>query len=337
VPRVTGLTDSRDFYTKYVAGAMPVVLADVARSATHGIEWDDDFLLRACRTDQGHPWRSIIEVNKIIVTNTRWPLLEDWDFCQYILNYSKPAYSDSMYVVSPLTDPGVQLGKHVALPSVLRCSEVHESVHDTRLWMSSGNTSSSLHFDTHENLMLQVVGTKSVYFWPPSESHLTYMDYHNRFGLSPVNPDRVDLERFPLFAQLKRGKVAHLRAGDALLIPDGWWHQVRTWPGKNVAVTWEFEPYEGLEALWPSGSFERYLNEQTWSKQVRMKYANKKDVTVRHGAIKCDETVDERLTADSFKCSENHHTAAGCNFKCLPQTCITQQMLERENGFFYAG
>jgi len=68
------------------------------------------------------------------------------------------------------------------MPSVLQCPEIHESVHETRLWMSSGNSSSSLHFDTHENLMLQVFGTKSVYMFPPSQSHKTYMDYHDRYG-----------------------------------------------------------------------------------------------------------------------------------------------------------
>ena len=168
VERVT-LHDPGEFYEKYVAGAAPVVLAGAATAATSGVRWTDDFLYSLCRTDFGEPWQAIIEVNKIIVSNTRWPLLgPEWDFCQFVLNYTKPEHSRGMYVVSPLTDPGVKLGRHVKMPSVLRCSEVHESVHDTRLWMSSGGTSSSLHFDTHENLMLQVVGTKTVYFWPPS-------------------------------------------------------------------------------------------------------------------------------------------------------------------------
>lgn len=167
---------------------------------------------------------------------------------------------------------------------------------------------------------------------------MTYMDYHNRYGLSPVNPDRVDLDRYPLFAHLGGGKVAHLHEGDALLIPDGWWHQVRTWPGKNVAVTYEFEPYEGIDQLWPDQSdFQRFLDEPLWSRQVRMKYANKRFVTMRHGAISCNESVPAATTADTFKCSENHQSAAECNFRCIPQTCVTQQMLERAFGSFYSG
>lgn len=227
------LRNGSDFYLNYVARAQPVVIAGAATAATDGVEWTDEWFENLCHLDAengGRPWRSIIEQNKIIVTNTRWPLEEQMNFCDFIRAYLKPEYSDRLYLVSPLSDPGVQVGKHMQVPSALGCWELLESIHETRLWMSSGNTSSSLHFDTHENLMLQVAGTKSVYFWPPSESHKNYMDYHNRFGLSPVNPDKVDLDRFPMFAHMRGGKVAHLRQGDALLIPDGYWHQVR--PGE---------------------------------------------------------------------------------------------------------
>ena len=110
---------------------------------------------------------------------------------------------------------------------------------------------------------------------------------------------------------------------------------MRTWPGKNIAVTWEFEPFEGIEALWPQGSFERYLHDPKWSSQVRIKYENKWRTTMRHGPIRCNETIAAGLiTADMFKCSENHVSASECNFECIPQTCVTQQMLERERTDF---
>ena len=329
VPRLN-VTSPSEFYERFVAGATPVILAGAAAAATREIEWDDDFLLSACRDSSGRAWQATVEVNKVIVSNNRLPLIPDWTFCDFIQNYRKPEHSDGLYCISPLTNHGVELGRHVDMPSVLRCGEIHEAVHDTRIWMSSGNTSSSLHFDTHENLMLQVEGSKRIVFWPPSQSHLTYMDSHNRFGLSPVNPDRVDLDRFPLFASMRHGMVAHLHKGDALFIPDGWWHQVRTYPAKNVAVTWEFEPYEGLEQLWPD-DFQKYLKLGRWSSQVRFKYRNKKAVTTRHGPIACNETLPERTTADTYRCSENHD-GSECNFMCIPQTCIAQQMLIKAHG-----
>lgn len=62
----------------------------------------------------------------------------------------------------------------------------------------------------------------------------------------------------------------------------------------------------------------------------------KKLVTMRGGAIACNETVPE-LTADSFQCGENHRTAERCNFRCLPQSCVTQQLEEKAFGRFYDG
>ena len=49
---------------------------------------------------------------------------------------------------------------------------------------------------------------------------------------------------------------------------------MRTWPGKNVAVSWEFEPFEGLTHLWPEGeqAVRRFLSTPRWSEQVRIKY-----------------------------------------------------------------
>lgn len=334
VPRVpeSELT-AASFYERYMASSTPVIIGGAASAALNQREWDDAFMLQNCMDERGAPWQAVIEEKKVVVSNTRWPLKHDWNFCDFIRNYTKSEYKDGLYCISALTDPGVKLGRHMAMPRILRCGEVHEAVHSTRLWMSSGATRSSLHFDTHENLMLQVDGTKSVYFWPPGEAHLTYMDYHDRFGLSPVHPDAVDLEQYPLFASLRGGMRAVLRKGDALFIPDGWWHQVQTWPGRNVAVAWEMEPYEGVEQLWPDpAAFAAYRAEPKMSAQVRVKYANKRRVTIAHGPVACNATLPPSVTAADFKCDEQHGSAAECNYKCLPYTCATEQMLERKHG-----
>ena len=85
-----------------------------------------------------------------------------------------------------------------------------------------------------------------------------------------------------MFALAKGGVVAHLKKGDALLIPDGWWHQVRTSPGRNVAVTFEFEPYEGLESLWPGDTFHKYIDGPKWSDQVPGLTATELDFALLH-------------------------------------------------------
>ena len=77
--------------------------AGAAAEATRGRAWQDEFLLDACtleassddRFREGEPWRATIEVNKVIVTNTRYPLRHDWNFCDFIQNYTKPEHADT--------------------------------------------------------------------------------------------------------------------------------------------------------------------------------------------------------------------------------------------------
>ena len=101
-------------------------------------------------------------------------------------------------------------------------------------------------------------------------------------------------------------------------------------PGKNVAVAWEFEPFEGLEALWPAahGRFADFLDEGTWSAQVRLKYRMKTLVTRSLGGIACNESVPPATAAD-YRCGDQHITAEGCNFKCLPNTCVVEHLAEK--------
>ena len=92
----------------------------------------------------------------------------------------------------PPSDQGVPLRRELRLPPPLSCEELAGSVHEVRLWMSGGNTTSSLHFDTHDNLMVQLDGTKEIYMWHPRESHHFYSDFHTKFCLLYTSPSPRD-------------------------------------------------------------------------------------------------------------------------------------------------
>eukprot|EP00966_Prymnesium_polylepis_P240889 5570848-Prymnesium_polylepis.1 len=189
----SGALSSADFYAKFIAANVPVVIDGESAAARHGVEWDDAFFLERCKLPRGDKWYTLVEVNKVVIRNDRYPLMESFTMCDFIENYSKPEYSDQLYTITPLNHNDNLLRSALAVPPVMRCVDLWETVHEARLWMSSGNTSSSLHFDTHENLLMQMDGTKTIYLWPPSESKNFYMDYHDRWGLSPLHVDRVDL------------------------------------------------------------------------------------------------------------------------------------------------
>lgn len=89
-------------------------------------------------------------------------------------------------------------------------------------------TRSSLHYDPYQNLLCVARGCKMVWLAPPaatpwlSPQPLT----HESANHSPADLSQPDLRRFPGLARvaplLRRFDVA---AGDALYIPEGWWHQ----------------------------------------------------------------------------------------------------------------
>jgi len=223
----------------------------------------------------------------------------DWSFCDFLHHFSKPEFeTNSPYVVTPLSESGVPLQRELYLPPPIGCEELAGSLHEARLWMSGGNTTSSLHFDTHENLMLLLDGEKEVLLWHPNESHKMYMDHFNKYGLSPINVDRVDLQRYPAFAE-STPMYARLAAGDALYIPDGWWHLIRSHK-RNIAVTFEMHPWEARVGATRQEGMEAMLRRIStpgvfWAEQVRIGHAlRRKQAASVPSPFRCAATVASR-------------------------------------------
>ena len=292
------VVDALSFWTNFVGALRPVVIrGGAARAETS--PWTDEWLTAHCTLATGRPWRALIEKNNRVVQNDRHPLMYDWDFCDFVQNYTKPEFKNMLYTVTPLSEPGVDLLRDLRIPEALRCREVHDTIHEARLWMSGGNTTSSLHFDTHDNLMLQLDGSKELFLFHPNQSHHFYSDFHTKFGLSPISADWVDLDRFPDFASAAAHHTV-LRKGDALYIPDGWWHLIKSKPGRNVAVAVEFEPFvPDVLGAWPPDVLQRYRWKGAfWAESVRIKYEMRQRLGASHylGAatnkpIACDELL----------------------------------------------
>ncbi|KAL8270076.1 hypothetical protein Esti_005987 [Eimeria stiedai] len=111
----------------------------------------------------------------------------------------------------------------------------------TRLvWIGPKRTVSPLHTDSSQNLFVQVVGTKRVQLYPPTQTKALY-PFQNGLLLNtsslpkslvearwlPAEVYRQQQQAFPLFFEETHCLDAVLNAGDILFIPRGWWHFVK--------------------------------------------------------------------------------------------------------------
>ena len=93
------------------------------------------------------------------------------------------------------------------------------------LWIGPEGTKTPLHHDNTNIVFCQITGRKEFHMVSPLETILfkwATRTYYNKANLNPV-----DLKQFPELADVQIHKLI-LEPGDALFIPVGWWHQVRS-------------------------------------------------------------------------------------------------------------
>lgn len=104
-------------------------------------------------------------------------------------------------------------------------------------WLGPPGTVTPCHFDFAHNFLIQVVGRKTVTLFSPDQARQLYFPHNlKKWNFSPVDVEKPDLEQFPLFRDARPVKCV-LNPGDALFIPQGWWHHVR---GLDATISLNF-------------------------------------------------------------------------------------------------
>ncbi|CAD7976277.1 unnamed protein product [Amoebophrya sp. A25] len=126
-------------------------------------------------------------------------------------------------------DPRTILRRDVEIPRMLACGEV--LFQSLSFWFSSGGTSSVLHQDDADNLLIMQNGRKVVTLIEEKYSREIYA----KRGVSKAHQDQVDLREYPRFRNVPKLRVL-MEEGDALFIPYGMFHQVNSEGERNLAV-----------------------------------------------------------------------------------------------------
>lgn len=120
----------------------------------------------------------------------------------------------------------------------------------SRLWVSNRVTAPT-HYDMSDNIACVVAGRRRFTFFPPEQLANLYV---GPLEFTPagqptslVDVAAPDLVRFPRFAEaLAAAETAELEPGDAVFIPNLWWHNVDSLSAFNILVNyWWFDGTRG--------------------------------------------------------------------------------------------
>lgn len=114
------------------------------------------------------------------------------------------------------------------------------------LWMGQKDTYSPLHFDSSNNLFIQIIGEKTLLLYPPEDSAFLFQHHpkqkqlYSGEHLSKIsNIDIID-EYYDVARRATPYQVK-VEPGDVLFIPKGWWHEVRSSFKPAISVNFWFK------------------------------------------------------------------------------------------------
>jgi len=118
-------------------------------------------------------------------------------------------------------------------PTVIK--ESGAVVEQMNLWMNVFPASTTLHYDANNNILIVLEGQKNVTLFSPSATKFlkpaaAHNEYPNHSALTPEEADSlvVSLQTEATSTTDCLAYSVTLSAGDALFIPEGWWHQVHS-------------------------------------------------------------------------------------------------------------
>jgi len=227
VTEVTQTPDPKTFWTESVKPKKPLVMrGSFNTSAECFTKWDDKYL----RQHYGN-------LNIEVTTKKPGKIIEPkiMTFKRFLLRYNL----EDWYLVSPIPDEilhGIPM-----IPSLL-CGTFKKMLQEAEMWMSSGGTSSNLHYDADHNLHCLIDGRKDFIMYDPKYKDRFDMEVDKMAGTgySKIDSEMVNTYKYPQIG--KTGwKWTTLKPGDCIFIPAGHLHQVRSF-GRSLSVSTLWTP-----------------------------------------------------------------------------------------------
>ena len=216
-----------EFYRNFIRKSQPLLIRSKNPSwLRHFAVWRrKEFLPNAYGDILGR-------VFKRSVWTKGWPVetrMKFQDFLNQISQFA-PYYWDTDIALNST------LLNHIPLPFHISCLTYKKWILSAALLYTNQNASSVFHFDEAENFFFQIAGKKVWLLAEPSSGEQAYATaYDVQDNLSPINPEKVDLKKFPKAADISFYEIT-TEPGDFLYVPEGWWHQVRSYDPTIISI-----------------------------------------------------------------------------------------------------
>ena len=208
-----------EFFNEFVKPGKPVLFKGAAIPTPAFKSWTDDYL----SSKFGKVKFDVEEGKK----ENRSKELFNMPLEEFLKSYKEK----DIYLVASV--PKIMRGDIYLLKCIL-CGGFTDELQDTVMWFSNGGTKSVLHFDAIDNINCLMSGTKELFMVDKKEhAHINIDKPDGSF--SKVDVDKVDLEKYPGLADVPWYK-ATMEPGDCLFIPYRWFHQVRSYGPRNLAI-----------------------------------------------------------------------------------------------------
>ena len=186
-----------DFYIHFLRKSQPLVMRGAANDWSALKFWINETYMRE---KYGH---IAFDVEFTKHYERIHPIKKTMNLNEYLDIYK----TQQVYLDCPF--PHSDLTSDIMIPYCIQCEEVMSTITSVHLLYSSGNTSSSLHNDGYQNLLAIISGFKEVLLASSDKAEYLYANNYTTVpGLSPVNPESVDLKTFPNVSKVSFYKVS---------------------------------------------------------------------------------------------------------------------------------
>jgi hypothetical protein len=208
-----------EFKKNYFAKSLPVIFKATARNWTCCQKWDFDYL----KSNYGESDLLLVNADGLTSREDH----SEYEFLTVSELVDNIKSGGKKYLrFSPLLENNPSLAQDLNLTWLQKMRGFKTFANTFYMFMGGKGQKTLLHTDQPCNLYVQIHGEKKWTLYSAKESILLYPEISNTAYIkSPVEIDRPDDERFPLF-KYANPYTALLSAGDVLYIPPHTWHFV---------------------------------------------------------------------------------------------------------------